>query len=64
MPKGEFIVAKHLGKQNKKVNGKVEKVSLLGSNDEIKWTQNETGLKIAIPKNIPDKNALAFKVEL
>ena len=41
-------------------------VSLLGSSEEIRWEQEDTGLTIQMPSKRPDKAfaAYAFKIEL
>lgn len=46
------------------LNSKIEKIKLLGSNEEIKWERNEKGLIIETPKNIPTDYAHSFKITL
>ena len=62
MPKGDQIIAKHLGSQNPKVKEKIKSVYLLGSNEEITWTQTDQGLELTLPSRIPNTDGLAFKV--
>ncbi|MFI3333460.1 MAG: alpha-L-fucosidase [Rikenellaceae bacterium] len=42
---------------------KVTSVSMLGSNEAIKWEQCDEGLKIRFPKQRPTEYAHAFKIE-
>ncbi|KZS38405.1 alpha-L-fucosidase [Aquimarina aggregata] len=43
----------------------IEKVSLLGSTEDILWKRDETGLMITLPKTKPSsKYAFAFKIKL
>ncbi len=41
---------------------KITSVSLLGSNEEIKWSQSAAGLKITFPKTMATDYAHAFKI--
>jgi alpha-L-fucosidase len=43
-------------------DAKILKVSLLGSNEEIKWEQTAGGLKLFFPENRPCEYAYAFKI--
>ena len=42
---------------------KVETVTLMGSQDELVWTQSEDGLVIQSPAAAPDEMAVVFKIE-
>jgi alpha-L-fucosidase len=41
---------------------KITNIELLGSNEKIKWAQKADMLVIQTPKNIPDKEAIGFKL--
>lgn len=41
---------------------KIQRVELLGFNGEVKWTQDETGLKILMPEKKVSDLAVAFKI--
>ena len=43
---------------------KVETVTLMGSQDELVWTQSEDGLVIQSPAVAPDEMAVVFKIEI
>ena len=49
---------------SKTKNLKVHRVSMLGSNEEIKWKQKANGLEIQFPKEKPCEYAYSFKIEL
>ncbi len=57
----EDITIKSLGKN--KVNFKIKKVSLLGSNEKLKWKQKAGVMVIEKPKEIPNDIAVVFKIE-
>ena len=42
----------------------IEKVTLLGSEEEVQWERSAEGMKIALPSVLPDTLAIAFKLEL
>lgn len=44
-------------------SGKVKKISLLGSKENIAFSQDATGLKITFPKEKPCDFAYTFKIE-
>ncbi|MFI8602918.1 alpha-L-fucosidase [Cellulophaga baltica] len=62
-PKEELIVTS-LSTQIGVLNSKIEHVSLLGSDEKIKWTRDERGLVLQAPKKVPTKYAHAFKIQL
>ncbi|KIC92675.1 alpha-L-fucosidase [Flavihumibacter solisilvae] len=72
--KGEFLYAISLDVPMKdlkiralgssSLNRKIETVELLGSNEKIKWTQNNDGLLIRPVKNYPAENAVVYKLKL
>ncbi len=44
--------------------GTIKKASMLGSDEEIEWSQNENGLTLHFPKEKPCEHAFVFKLEL
>jgi len=42
----------------------IKSISLLGSDEKIKWERTNGGLTIHTPSRIPSEYALAFKIEL
>ncbi len=57
----EDITIKSLGKN--KVDFKIEEVSMLGSDEKIKWEQKAEVLVIEKPKDVPNTIAVVFKIE-
>ncbi len=46
------------------LNSKIEKIELLGSNDNILWERNARGLVIKAPETFPSEYAHAYKITL
>jgi len=42
--------------------GKIENVELLGYSGKLKWTRDDSALKIALPDNQPSEHAVAFRI--
>ena len=59
---GEEIVLKALSTDLGVLNSAIQKVSLLGSNEELKWKRDGRGLVIQSPKSLPTAYAHAFKI--
>ena len=57
----EDITIKSLGKS--KVDFKIKKVSMLGSNEKLRWKQKAGVLVIEKPKDVPNNIAVVFKIE-
>ncbi len=57
----EDITIKSLGKN--KVDFKIEEVSILGSDEKLKWEQKAEVLVIEKPKDVPNTIAVVFKIE-
>jgi alpha-L-fucosidase len=55
---------KSLGKAAKLLDKSIEKITLLGSNEEIQWSQNDEALIIRPPQNKPCDIAVVFKIIL
>jgi alpha-L-fucosidase len=62
-PESGTVVAKLLAGGGM-LEQEVASVSLLGSDAEVTWTRDETGLTIEMPAGAPDELAFAFKVRL
>lgn len=60
-PEGEIIL-KSLSTAIGVLNSKIENISLLGSDETIKWVRDERGLVIQAPENLPTDYAHAFKI--
>ncbi len=60
----KVIVLDALGAEDRIINDAVLNVSLLGTNEEIKWIQQKNELVIELPKHIDLKNAICFKIKL
>ncbi|TDT47285.1 alpha-L-fucosidase [Maribacter spongiicola] len=58
------IVVKSLSTDIGVLNSKIEHISLLGSDEEIKWARDERGLVLQAPAKLPTNYAHAFKVVL
>jgi alpha-L-fucosidase len=46
------------------LQSRISSISLLGSDENIKWDQSESELKIKLPKDIPSQPVIAFEIEL
>jgi alpha-L-fucosidase len=55
---------KSLGKNSTLNNKKIKSVSLLGSNQKIKWTLEDDALVITKPDNMPNWTVMGFQIEL
>ena len=42
--------------------GRIERIELLGFDGQLKWAQNESGLKILLPEKRPSDYAVVFKI--
>jgi alpha-L-fucosidase len=61
---GEQIIIKTLH-SNSPINGrKIAKVSMLGSDQQLSWSQDGTGLSIQTPARKPSEHAYTFKITL
>lgn len=63
VPTGQVNV-KSLGAGNELAPGKVTAVALLGSADEVTWTQNSDALSITPPTKPPAEHAIVYKITL
>jgi len=60
-PDGNFLI-KALAEGSSNYPRRIEKVELLGSQSEVKWTRGSAGLKIQVPNEPPGKHAFSFRV--
>jgi len=61
-PEKQAVVAP-LATTSKQGVGKIRNVKLLGFAGKVKWTQDETGLKVEMPPEKPCDHAIALKIE-
>ncbi|WP_223241353.1 alpha-L-fucosidase [Flammeovirga sp. EKP202] len=61
-PKGDIVV-ETLSTKFGVLNNKIEKITLLGSDEPLKWERNEYGLVIKRPAKFPTDYAHAFKIQ-
>jgi len=55
---------KTFSKDGKAANTDIKKIEVLGSNEKIKWTKSDEGLKITAPVVAPNSEAIVYKVTL
>jgi alpha-L-fucosidase len=60
---GEFVI-KTLAEGSQISTGGIKKISLLGSDEEIDWTQNAEGLVLQSPSKKPNEIAYAFRIDV
>lgn len=61
-PAGELVIHS-LGKESGLLAELIRWVSLLGSPNAISWKQTEDALSIQVPKYLPGKHAVVFKID-
>jgi len=44
------------------LNKEIKSIDLLGSDEEINWDRSDEGLKIKLPKSVPDLPVIGFKI--
>jgi alpha-L-fucosidase len=59
----EDVVIKSLSTNSKYSSAPVASVKMLGSDQKIRWTRNETGLIIKKPSKLPSWKVVGFKIE-
>lgn len=60
-PEKQAIIAA-LAANSKHAPGKIENVELLGHPDKLKWTRDNSGLKIELPEEPPCEHAIVLRV--
>ena len=63
VPEKDITVAS-LGSKTEYNNRKIKSVSLLGSDENVSWTQNSNELTIGKPSAVPSPEAIVYKVTL
>jgi alpha-L-fucosidase len=61
---GTEAVVSGLGAGGKVDAGQIRNVELLGHNGKLKWTHEESGLKVKMPEAKPSNHAVALKIAL
>ncbi|MBN1108884.1 MAG: alpha-L-fucosidase [Bacteroidales bacterium] len=61
--KGDIII-KSLGKKTPVTGTRIRSVSLLGSDEKIKWKQSDDALLITQPEKLPQWRVAAFRIKL
>ena len=56
------ILVRSLAENTPNYQGQIQKVQLLGSKSELKWTRGAEGLRIEVPDRPPCKDAFAFRI--
>jgi alpha-L-fucosidase len=62
-PAGELTI-QSFGADSPKQTGQIKRVSLLGTKGSLSWRQDEAGLHLVLPEQLPDSHAYAFKIEV
>lgn len=62
-PPTEDIMITSLGKQAVADNMRIKSVSLLGSNEKIRWKQQDDAMVIELPSNLPAFKVIAFRIK-
>jgi alpha-L-fucosidase len=61
-PAGTELKIVSLGTDAKLLSSPIQSVALLGSGQKIEWSQRDGGLFITLPKEMPFKTAIGFKI--
>jgi alpha-L-fucosidase len=61
-PRGDILI-KSLGKKSKVNNQRIASISMLGSNEKLKWEQKDDALKISKLAQLPKWRVPTFKIE-
>jgi len=59
---GEEMVVHSLSTNLRLYQGEIANIQLLGSEELVEWTRDETGLKVQMPKQKPCNHAFALKI--
>jgi len=63
-PEGGKIIIKSLNSNEKILDNEIEAISMIGTNENIKWERNETGLILYFPETKSCDYAYAFRIEV
>lgn len=58
------ILINSLGKSSTINDKKIKKITILGSEEKLKWKQQDDALVITLPSNLPDWKVIGFRIEL
>jgi len=58
------IMINSLGKSSTINDRKIKKITILGSEEKLKWKQQDDALVITLPSNLPEWKVIGFKIEL
>ncbi|MGB2822800.1 MAG: alpha-L-fucosidase [Phycisphaerae bacterium] len=61
---GRELTIRSLGSGSSVPSGRIARVSMLGADDELSWSQDEGGLKVTTPAEPPCEHACVLKVQL
>jgi alpha-L-fucosidase len=61
VPKQDLQI-KSLGTAAKLLEGPISRITLLGSKEEVQWSQAPGALTLKVPAKIPNDIAIVFKV--
>jgi alpha-L-fucosidase len=61
VPKQDLQI-KSLGTAAKLLEGPISRITLLGSKEEVQWSQAPDALTLKVPAKIPNDIAIVFKV--
>lgn len=60
----EDILVKTLSSSLSVLNANIKSVTLLGSDEKVNWSRDDSGLHISKPSNVPSEYALTYKISL
>lgn len=58
------VTVRSLGRSTAALAGEVKSVELVGATGQLKWTRDDQGLHVALPKTRPTEYALALRITL
>ena len=61
-PAGDILI-ESIGKSAGLADKKIKSVTLLGSDEKLKWVQKDEGLGITLPSKLPDWKVLTFRID-
>jgi alpha-L-fucosidase len=61
-PKADIKITS-LGRSSTINDMRIKKISMLGSEEKLKWKQQDDALMITLPDKLPSWKVLAFKIE-
>lgn len=61
---GEEMIIRSLSTNLRLYSGQIDSVRLLGSDDRIEWSHNETGLRMKMPSRKPCDYAFTLRITI